>query len=149
MKQLTLQKRFISNVEPFSEKNCWYWKGNKSFAGYGRIYVGEAFYAHRLAYQIFVGSIPTGLHVLHKCDNPACVNPKHLFLGTPADNKADCMSKRRHNFGVRNGLAKLNDKQIKEILHLNGSQRYIANIYNVSQSTISLIKNHKIWKHIQ
>lgn len=76
---------------------CWPWTRGRHKAGYGC--VSGRWYAHRLAYEIARGPIPTGLHVLHRCDNPPCCNPAHLFLGTAADNSADKVAKGRQSRG--------------------------------------------------
>jgi len=82
---------------------CWIWRGSTTAYGYGNIRVGGrgtqvAIYAHRLAYEYFVGPIPPGLLVCHACDNPPCTNPAHLWLGTPADNMHDRDRKGRHRW---------------------------------------------------
>ena len=81
-------------------KTCWLWLGYTSKSGYGRFSIkGNQFYAHRIAYEIFIDKIPTGFQVCHKCDIPNCVNPEHLFLGTQRDNMEDMKTKGRSTKG--------------------------------------------------
>lgn len=100
--------RFWSNYEIDEETGCWEWTGYKGKAGYGslnarKISPGRPMYAHRVAWEIKRGPIPTGMHVLHKCDNPACGNPEHCFLGTQSDNNVDRVRKGRTASGDKNG----------------------------------------------
>lgn len=102
----TVLERFEKSIMPVTECGCWIWM--KALCGdrYGSIRVNSKLEkAHRVSWELFKGEIPSGLHVLHTCDIPACVNPEHLFLGTPLDNARDKESKGRGNqpTGLRNG----------------------------------------------
>lgn len=86
------------SMRPSSEGGCWIWTGYKNRKGYGRIkFNGSMFYAHRISYTLFVAAVPSNRLCCHTCDNPSCVNPKHLFLGTWADNTHDMVAKGRHH----------------------------------------------------
>ena len=99
-------KRFWSKV--LKTDSCWLWQGKLVGFGYGQICVDyKRYQAHRFSYIIAHGSIPKGQQVLHRCDTPRCVNPAHLFLGTQADNVADCVAKGRHREGTRTHPEKL------------------------------------------
>lgn len=100
-----IAKKFWSSVERGSKHDCWKWIGGYSGNGYGKFYMNNRQYrAPRAAYELARGPIPEGLQVLHNCDNPQCVNPGHLRLGTHADNMADKMAKGRHG-GVSRRLS--------------------------------------------
>jgi hypothetical protein len=94
-----VKARFLDFVDRASDDECWHWLGATAGNGYGviRSNTGRMTYAHRLSYVIFHGKIPNGHHVLHHCDNPPCVNPKHLFVGTHLDNVRDMHAKGRKN----------------------------------------------------
>jgi hypothetical protein len=135
-------------------KGCWAWKNRLDKAGYGRLGKGHKYLAHRISWIIHNGPIPEGLFICHHCDNPACTNPRHLFLGTPKDNSVDCSNKNRKHpsFGVSHYNVKLNEHQVKEIIALiksKISQRNIALQFGVSPSTIQNIADGKTWKHVR
>lgn len=108
------------------DTQCWEWKGARTKAGYGRTkYKGEAWMAHRLMYTLTNGSIPEGMVVMHQCDNPCCVNPEHLSVGTQKDNMKDCKNKGR--LGPRgrplNGRPKQSASDRRKEMVLNAYKR--------------------------
>lgn len=131
-------------------KNCWEWIGAKTDFGYGMIKrKGRKVVMHRFSWELHKGKIPKGLFVLHKCDNPPCVNPDHLFLGTQKDNMQDMFKKGRanHKSGEKAPHSKLKDVQINKIRELwkTGKyvQREIAKVFSIDQSLVSMIVNNK------
>ena len=143
---MTLQERFDKKWITIGSGGCWIWVGASWTNGYGEIEAHGKHhqFAHRISYELHVGPIPDGLCVLHTCDYPGCVNPKHLWLGTHADNMADMARKGRcpTKKGEANPFAKLTDIQVVEIRRLLGTMRdyEIAKIYNVSPTHIGRIK---------
>lgn len=145
-----------------AEGACWEWTKAKDRRGYGRLYFqGKTLLAHRLAYSLMNGVLDPGICVCHRCDNPSCCNPSHLFLGTKADNHQDMMSKGRHpsitspgyhSRGESHNQAKLTDAQVLEIVALYAnediSQRKLAAMYGVSQRTITKIVLGIGWKSV-
>lgn len=151
------KERFWSKVQVTG--NCWLWLGSKSPAGYGQFFKGEhdrkepLQLAHRVAYQQFYGTIPDGMHLLHSCDNPACVKPTHLTPGTAKENAQDREQKGRGNAprGEQQGHAKLTASQVMEIRDLlkTRTQADIAAQFGVCRQTIGKIKRGQSWKHLQ
>lgn len=87
-------RKFWNKVEKTG--TCWLWTGGKTTAGYGSLTHNQhRYYAHRFAYELIQGDIPSGMELMHKCDNPACVNPEHLVVGTHCDNMRDAFGKLR------------------------------------------------------
>ncbi len=152
MKYTPLEQRFSEMItKGATPDDCWSWAGTKT-DGYGMIRSGRGgrmVLAHRVSYQLSRGPIPDGICVLHKCDNPPCTNPEHLFLGTRADNNADKAAKGRWRggclLGEANPAAKLTWGQVAEIRASGLSQSSIAKTYGVDQKTISLIKRGITW----
>ena len=138
---------------------CIEWTGSFGGSGYGNAIGknGRTTTAHRLAWAKVHGDIPPGMHICHKCDNRKCVNPDHLFLGTPKENIGDCWSKGRHPrfHGEANNSAKLNQADVRTVKILyfaeRRSQREIAEHYGISQTQVSRICLGKCWnvKHKQ
>jgi hypothetical protein len=146
-------QRFWDKVDKSGD--CWVWTAAMYPAGYGKFRLSKPKRdidgAHRVSWRIHFGEIPKGQLVCHACDNRACVRPSHLFLGTHKENNADMIIKKRHSFGEDRPDSILTEVQVLEIRKgyiLGYSQRAIAAIFGVSQSNISKIIMHKIWKHI-
>jgi hypothetical protein len=136
------------------DTQCWNWQLYKTNQGYGRISrTGKERLAHRQAWIDNRGAIPEGMCVLHKCDNPSCVNPDHLFLGTPADNNLDRDTKGRHKAlrGSSNGISKLTEEdipRIRQLLKSGLSQYRVADMFGVHQSTIWRVSAGNRWTHV-
>lgn len=149
-KSLRNRIRLNSIIDP--ETGCWLWQKAKLPKGYGLIAVRmRSYLAHRVSYRVFIGSIPKGAHVLHRCDTPFCVNPSCLFLGDNAINVADKVKKDRQVKGEDHGQAKLMLAEVLEIkcrLQAGESVCSVAKDYLVSRPAISLIKSGKNWGHI-
>ena len=141
---------------PDPATGCWQWTGGTDAGGYGVLYWGpdgrQHRRAHRVAYAAFIGD-PGDLHVCHRCDNPGCVNPEHLWLGTAADNHADKVTKGRARVprGAAHALAKLTDADVLAIRDRCASgepQHAVARAFRVSQPTVSYIVRGLTWGHL-
>lgn len=150
----SLADRFWEKVDKSrGEDACWLWTSNKNHSGYGLIKIpsGRNLSTHRVVWELTQGSIPEGMQVCHHCDNPACVNPKHLFLGTASDNVVDSL--RKHRRPIRRGeshpMAKLTEQDVCIIrsLYATGkvTQTELANLYGFNQGHISRIVLRKEW----
>lgn len=123
-------------------ETCWEWTGTRNQYGYGVFLLpGERpVRAHRYAYELTKGAIPAGLVVMHACDNPSCINPAHLSLGSRGDNNRDSTAKGRNSFGERNGRGWLTTAQVSAIRSDARAQADIAKNYGITQSHVSRIK---------
>ena len=147
------QEHIMSNVLVSLDTRCWNWMLFVNAAGYGRIRLRNPrrqAYAHRASYEAFHGPVPDGLNVLHKCDNPSCVNPDHLFAGTQKQNIIDCRDKGRlvDNRGQKHGMAKLTEDQVREIRKWTGSYASGGRYFGLSEATVRNIIQRKSWRHI-
>ena len=146
---------FVAKIKemsmPVPEAGCWIWLGASS-KGYGQVSkVGEMLYAHRVAFEAFVGPIPDGMDVLHTCDTPSCVNPDHLTVGSHADNMADMVAKGRspRMIGENHHQAKLTwgDVENIRIRHAAGGETFasLGREFSVNECSISRIVKGKSW----
>lgn len=141
----TIEERFFSRFVKL-ENGCWQWRAHTDKDGYG-VLPGDRrnIRAHRFSYERHIGEIPQGLIVCHKCDNPGCVNPDHLFVGTAKDNAQDALQKGRHYAGEKNGRSKLTDNDVLIIQKSTLSGPDLARHFGVNRSTINRIKRGKSW----
>lgn len=151
------EERFWSKVDKSGGENtCWIWIGSKLGRGYGMFGISpkKIVRAHRYSYELNTGEIPDNLFVLHHCDNPSCVNPKHLWLGTNDDNMKDMASKHRSsdNKGEKNPNRKLTSENvlwIRERYSQAGiTYKKLGDMFGVTKETIHHIIRRIIWKHI-
>lgn len=152
--------RFWSYVDKLVDPNgCWIWTGWLDKHGYSQVYWnGErARLSHRVAYRLAYGDIPEGLFVCHSCDNPRCVNPAHLFLGTHRDNTLDAVAKGRYKINARPQHGELNSNvkvseemvlEIRRLARLLGNLREVSRKTGVPYSNVWRIARRKNWKHI-
>ena len=162
---LTLQELVLRKTPSLAEDTCWPWQGARLNTGYGVVkHRCKQYKAHRASFLVHRGSIPEGMLVCHHCDNPSCVNPAHLFLGTPQDNMTDKVRKNRQSRGNKHAMSfansekfqasvkrgeqhsqsKLSNAQRDEIIRLlkenKLNQRQIGEMFNVRKSNVSVIK---------
>ena len=145
-----IKDRLAKYSTPEPNSGCILWCGAVKENGYGVLNVeGRTKYAHRLAWEEANGPIPAGVHVCHKCDVTACVNPDHLFLGTPAENMADKVGKNRQCRGESRPLAKLSEDDVRAIRAAKGTLAEIAEKYGVRFQTVHKVRARISWKHVE
>lgn len=137
----------------YSPDGCWYWTSHTNEFGYGCVFFnGKKRLAHRVNYELLRRHIPVGLMACHTCDNPSCINPDHIFLGTMNDNMKDMIKKGRspNNRGDRNPSRKLNSKQVMAIRSLKPRMTLneIAKKFDVTKGHVWNIVHRKTWNHI-
>lgn len=136
----------LSKVYKNEHSGCWEWQGSKNNEGYGQVsYQGKIHLVHRLTYELIIGRIESDMYVCHKCDNPKCCNPAHLFIGTPRDNQIDCRLKNR------NPTSKINYNnalKIKRLFNDGYSRKEISQQYSISYQQVCRIINGKYWNYV-
>ena len=165
----TLEDRFWEKVDKKSDDECWEWQASRNYKGYGEFWFsgrgGKKTRAHQISWILNNGDIPDGLFVCHHCDNPGCVNPKHLWLGTNRDNILDAKRKgrlKRENplcgtdhsqYGTKHWANKLTEDNVREIRKLcKGGKhtfREIGKMFGVTQGLINNIKHGRKWAWLE
>lgn len=151
------RSRFFSKVSKGEPGGCWHWNAARMQSGYGNFGIDNYVHkAHRVSYALHNGSIPEGLMVLHKCDNPRCVNPEHLYAGTAKQNSQDAVRRGRHSpgkvVGEASHLAKTTDVMVRNMaaLHCAGfSEMDLVAMFGFSRSIVSSVIHGRAWKHVK
>ena len=146
---------FMERVFPEPNTGCWLWSGRHDKKGYGRLSNRTPLQlAHRFSYALYCGEFDKKMHVLHKCDNPACVNPDHLYLGDQKQNNIDRDTRGRQKTkrGIEHKLAKLTNSDVIQIRKLHNPKSYpsrkLASMFGISQRKIMHILHGESWKHL-
>jgi len=148
---MTLAERFWSKVDRSGESECWPWTGAKNTDGYG-IIRGDVSLAraHRVAWELVNGSIPDGMEVCHRCDNPSCCNPAHGFLGTQSDNMHDAAMKGRVAHSENHWNSKLTwpEVQVARKMYATGRVRvcHLSEVLGISEGTVRHFLCGRTWK---
>ncbi len=147
------RRRIEKHSVPVPECGCWIWEGSLSVQGYGQVRINKRLLrAHRVSYEGYVGEIPHGMQVCHRCDTPSCVNPAHLFLGTHADNHRDKVAKGRQwrPTGEKHHRVRLTESQVLEIRkNPEVPMQAFAERFGVNVGTIWFVRQGLTWKHLK
>lgn len=139
---------------PEPNSGCWLWLGHIEQGGYGKArFRRRAYRAHRLSWEAFHGPIQDGLFVCHRCDNPACVNPDHLWLGTHEENMQDMRDKGRAPFGTdqrgeSNPFCRLTEEIVRKVRAASGTCPEIAIRFGLNKWTVHDVRARRTWRHI-
>lgn len=148
------KKKVASTFDDFKAKirvtpGCWIWNGVVLSNGYGQFTMkGKRYGAHRFSYSAYIGKIEDGIFICHKCDNPICVNPDHLFPGTPLENMRDKIKKGRQAVGENANRGHLKAQDVLAIRSSQSSTKEEAEKYGISTANVKSIRARKIWKHL-
>lgn len=149
----TLAERFWNKVRKQGDDQCWEWAGYRNHHGYGVVKIGNLLRrSNRVVWELTYGSIPEGMCVCHRCDNPSCCNPNHLFLGTPKDNSDDKMRKGRCHRGEEVSQHKLTVELVKTIrseVRKGASCRSVAKRYGIAPATADQAVRRVTWKWVE
>ena len=152
-KKTSMAEKLMSYT--IDKNGCHIWSKFKDKDGYGQISIArnKSGRAHRESYKHYIGQIPDGMFVCHKCDNPSCINPNHLFVGTVKDNAKDRKDKGRNpnKYGINHHMAKLSEEEvllIRLMKNLGASSKFIAKQFELRQSHVCSIISRAIWSHI-
>jgi len=153
-RRLTPDQRFDMQYIPEPTSGCWLWIGSvrNERLPYGRILVdGKSVQATKFAYERYIAPVSEGAYMCHKCDNSLCVNPHHLFPGTPADNSRDMVEKGRAvgRKGAKHHNVRLVETDILTIRASKDSYKSLATRYGISEKYVWKIKSHNVWKHLE
>jgi hypothetical protein len=149
-----MRNRLLAAIVVDPKSGCWIWQRARSKAGYGQLSVGgKVRYAHVLSFECFVGERPSGAEVCHRCDNPPCINPDHLFAGSHHQNMLDATAKGRMGprvpaKGERCGSAKLTESDVLAIRRAVGTTIAIGRQYGVDRTLVGKIRRKEIWGHL-
>ena len=148
----TTHENFLLKVK-ISESGCWEWVGSKLKDGYGHFHVNRVgIPAHRYSYKFYKGEIPDGCVIRHTCDNPSCVNPDHLQVGTQKENYDDSKMKGRHSHGEAHGNSVYSEQQIRKVMQLIADgikPKVVSDKTGVALSTVYDIKGGRSWQHLK